>query len=66
MLWLMHIPPNLVASAEVCAELNMDRSTLSRWVSAGKIAPAMKMPGRNGAMLFNRSDIERLKTGAAA
>ena len=46
-------PPDLIGSAEVCERLGIDRSTLSRWVAAGKITPALKLPGRRGAFLFD-------------
>lgn len=47
-------------SAEVCARLGIDRSTLSRWVAAGKITPAIQAPGIRGPFLFHRDDVEEL------
>ena len=52
--------PALIGSAEVCTRLEIDRSTLTRWVQLGHAKPAMRLPGRNGAMLFDRAEVERL------
>lgn len=52
--------PNLLRSTEVCARLNIDRSTLTRWVAAGKIAPVYKLEGLRGARLFAAADVDRV------
>ena len=57
---------DLPTSAEVCAELHIDRSTLSRWVASGRIAPAVKAPGKRGAFLFSAASVEALKAEASA
>jgi predicted site-specific integrase-resolvase len=50
---------NLIDSAEACTILAIDRSTLSRWVAAGKLTPAMRAgTGPQSAFVFNRSDVE--------
>lgn len=54
------MPTSLTSSADACKRLFIDRSTLSRWVKAGKITPEAKAPGRTGAFLFDPADIERL------
>jgi predicted site-specific integrase-resolvase len=46
--------PDLIGSAEVCERAGIDRSTLSRHVALGKIQPALRLPGPNGALLFER------------
>lgn len=56
---------DLIPSAEACDILNIDRSTLSRWVSAGKIAPALKINGRTQPMFFERADVEALRKSMA-
>jgi len=56
----------LIPSAEVCRRLGIDRSTLSRWVAAGKITPAMKLDGPRGAFLFTEAAIEALAKAVAA
>lgn len=58
-------PDELVTSAAVCTELGIDRSTLTRWVQAGRIEPATKLPGLRGAYLFTRAEIDRLKAKVA-
>lgn len=61
--------PNLLTSADTCAELAIDRSTLSRWVASERITPAYKMPGPRGAFLFAPDEVARVKgelRGAAA
>ena len=35
-------------------------STITRFVAEGKLTPARKMPGKRGAYLFHRADINRL------
>lgn len=41
-------------------------STIARWVAAGKLVPAHKLPGLRGAYLFHRTDVEALAKGRAA
>jgi excisionase family DNA binding protein len=53
--------PNLVGSGEACESLGIHRSTLSRWVTVGKITPAVRLPGPRGAFLFDRADVEALR-----
>ena len=57
--------PNLWTSAQVCDHLGIDRSTLSRWAKAGRITPAVKLPGLRGPRLFHPADVEALKEAAA-
>ena len=49
---------DLIQSAEAASILGVDRSTLSRWVDAGKVQPALRGEGQNGPLFFRRSDIE--------
>lgn len=52
---------NLIGSTEAITLLGIDRSTLSRWVTHHHtLTPVFKLPGRSGAYLFLRSDIEQL------
>lgn len=55
------IEETTVTSATACSWLDIDRSTLTRWVQAGRITPAFKFPGKAGAFLFERSEVERLQ-----
>lgn len=52
---------DLMPSSEACAALGgIHPGTLSRWVAAGRITPALRAPGLRGAMFFHRSDVEAL------
>lgn len=54
-------PQQLVPTAEVCAELGITPSTLSRKVKSGLITPAIKAPGLRGPMFFTRASVDALK-----
>lgn len=56
----------LIGSAQACIVLDVDKSTLSRWVKAGKIRPAQQLPGKSGAMLFKPADVARLAVDRGA
>lgn len=53
-------PPELIGSADVCALLGIERSTLIRWVQLGQVKAAIKMPGKSGAYLFDAEYIAQL------
>lgn len=58
---IAHVPkdePTYLTSVQVCQDLGIDRSTLTRWVQAGRIAPAMRIGG-NKAYLFRPSEVAR-------
>lgn len=57
-------PKTYLSSAEVCTRLDIDRSTLSRWVTAKKLTPVMRV-GNGGAFLFDPKDIARIEQAAA-
>lgn len=57
----MHNESQPLTSAEACEQLGIDRSTLSRWVASGRIAPVFKVPGKRGAFLFSPADVEALR-----
>lgn len=61
----MRTTTDLLTSSEVCDALNIDRSTLSRWVASERITPTMKMPGLRGPFLFDPAEVERVKGNAA-
>ena len=54
------MPNDIIGSTEACTILVVDKSTLSRWVAAGRITPVARLPRKNGALIFNRSDIDAL------
>ena len=41
-------------------------STIARYVQAGKLTPAYKLPGLRGAYIFTRADVEALAAERAA
>ena len=47
-----------IGSAEACALLGINRSTLVRMVKGDRLTPAMKLPGASGAYVFDRADVE--------
>lgn len=51
---------DLISMKEACRILDKDKATLGRWVRDEKVTPAYKGEGKNGVMLFRRSDIEAL------
>jgi excisionase family DNA binding protein len=59
-------PSELLSTTQVCERLGIDRSTLTRWVGAGRIAAAHKLPGRSGAYLFDPAEVERVKAELSA
>jgi len=50
----------LLTSFEAGLMLGKSSRTIQRMVDAGKLKPAQKLAGPNGAYLFARADIERL------
>lgn len=48
----------LIPTAEAARILGVHIATVTRLAAAGDLAVAMKLPGKTGAYLFNRSDIE--------
>lgn len=51
---------DLIGTAEASRILNVNVSTITRWANDGMLAVAVKRPSKNGAMLFDRADVERL------
>lgn len=51
---------DLIGSSDACALLGVSRPTLTRGVLSGDFKAAAKLPGPNGAYLFDRKYIERL------
>lgn len=50
----------LITTSQICETLDIERSTLTRWVARGIAVPAQKLPGPNGAYLFQPAEAERL------
>ena len=51
---------DLVGSVEAAAIIGVDPSTITRWVEKKRLTPIAKAPGRYGAFLFTRTDVQRL------
>lgn len=51
----------LLSTAEAVEQLNIDRSTLTRWVVSGRIKPAHKNPGLRGAYVFDAAEVQRVR-----
>ena len=51
--------PQLMGSKAVCALLDIDRATLTRWVHEGHITFAFKGEAANGAFVFSRAVVEK-------
>ena len=66
MLIYMTSASDFIGSTEATRILNIDKATLSRWVTSGVLTPAHKLPSRNGAFLFHRTDIEALAAERAS
>jgi len=56
----MSKPPTLIGSADAEVMLGISRATLSRWVAAERLRTIGRLPGAKGALIFDRSDVERL------
>lgn len=56
---------DLIGTAEICRLLQCNPATVGRWVASGKLTPAHKLPGKNGAFLFTRADIEKFAADRA-
>ena len=50
----------LMTAAEVAARYGVTARTVNRWVHAGRLTPAQKLPTPTGAYLFKASDVEAL------
>ena len=57
--------PMFLTAAEVCEFLQIDRSTLLRWVASGKVRAAQKLPGKSGAYLFDPAEVTRFMVARA-
>lgn len=49
---------DLLPTKAVAALFSTTVATVNRWAQEGKLTPAVEMPGRTGARLYRRSDIE--------
>lgn len=64
----MSNPRLAITSDEAATLLGVDRRSVVRFVDRGELTPSLKLPGRTGAYLFERADVEQLqqqRAGAA-
>ena len=52
----------LITAAEAGVILGRTPRTIQRLADAGTLTPAHKLPGRTGAYLFRRADVEALRS----
>ena len=56
-----HTPtPDLIPTSEVAEMFGLHVATIVRRVQAGELPYAVKVPGKTGAYLFDRAEIEKL------
>lgn len=53
-------PADYLTTAEVAAVLGRPIATVNRWARTGRLPVAGKLPGRTGANLYRRADVEQL------
>ena len=57
-----HEALELVTTADAAKVLGVHVATISRMVAAGRLTPAVKVPGKRGAFLFRPEDVNALLT----
>lgn len=50
----------LISAREASELMGCSRRTVERLVASGTLLPKAKLPGRTGAFVFRRADVERL------
>ena len=68
-MYVHHMPnvPPLMTTAEVAAECDsVAVKTVIRWVEAGQLAHAQKLPGLRGGYLFDPAEVARFKASRRA
>lgn len=56
--------PETVTTAQAAELLGKSVATINRMVLLGRITPHLKLPGKTGAYLFDRDQIESLRPAA--
>lgn len=54
------MPSDLIGTTEAAERLGVDRTTFFRWYQLGRIAHAVRLPGKTGALLFRVEDVDAL------
>lgn len=62
----LEAPDDLIPTAQAAAIHGVDVATINRWARAGRLPVAVKIPGKTGANLYRRADVEALLPESAA
>jgi hypothetical protein len=62
----VHKGEALITTQQAAQILGWNVATVNKQAKAGRLPVALKVPGRTGANLFRRDEIERLATERAA
>lgn len=52
---------DLLTTAQAAEIVGKSVPTVNRWAAEGVLTPAHKLPGRTGAYLFERAEVERVR-----
>jgi len=52
---------DLLTADQAAIALGVNRRTVNRWATSGRLAVAHRSPGATGALLFSRSDVDALR-----
>lgn len=64
MLIVSNAADDLLTTAEVAAITGKTVATINRWAASGALPVAKRLPGRTGANLFHRADVEAVQVAA--
>lgn len=59
------VTSDLLTTAQAADRLDVTVSTISRWVAAGKLVPALRGYGTRGPMWFRAVDIDAIREAKA-
>jgi predicted site-specific integrase-resolvase len=62
----MTTTPHLLNADQAAERRGVDRRTITRWASSGKLPVALRLPGKTGALLFAVTDVDRAPLSPAA
>jgi excisionase family DNA binding protein len=54
------VQDDLVTVSEIAEMRGRSVRTVQRMIASGRLVPAMQLPGKTGAFLFRRADVEAL------
>lgn len=55
------VQTQLLTTPQVAVALGVSTRTVYRLATAGRLVPALKLPGPNGALLFDPADVEAFR-----